>query len=239
MNSSINKKGTLYGIGIGPGDPELLTLKAAKAIENADIIYVPKSHEQQSTALNIVANFIPEKASIIHLEFPMSHDINVRINARKENAKQINNELNLGKQLVFLTLGDPMLYSTYSYILEYIHPSHNIQTIPGIYSFSAISSIMSMPLVKGDEKLAVICTYDNTSQQLLNSVDTVVCMKVSGYNNELYSYLRNRDDYNFTMITDAGKADQKIYNSIEVLTEAIPYFSTIIIQNKKLNICQQ
>ena len=71
---------------------------------------------------------------------------NTRISSRKHNAQLISNELDAGKNCVFVTLGDPMLYSTYSYVLEYLDESHKVETIPGIYSFSAISSLLSLPL---------------------------------------------------------------------------------------------
>ncbi len=112
------KQGKLYGIGIGPGDPELLTIKAVKALGKADVIYVPKSKEQTSTVLHIVKEYLSKDAVIEPLEFPMARDLQIRLSSRKHNAEIITKELEKGKTVVFLTLGDPMLYSTYSYVLE-------------------------------------------------------------------------------------------------------------------------
>jgi precorrin-2/cobalt-factor-2 C20-methyltransferase len=236
--------GKFYGIGIGPGDPDLLTIKAVKALEQADIIYVPKSKEQASTALNIVEKYLPENAVIEHLEFPMSHDIQTRIDSRKRNAKLISKKLDEGKVAVFLTLGDPMLYSTYSYVLEYLDSGFFVETIPGIYSFAAISSLLSLPLCKGEDKLVVISSFDEHTPKLIQFADTVVFMKVSAYYSELYNFLSKHPDYHFVMISDAGKTNQKIYKSIDILLKKVPYFSTIIIQKenllntKHLEICQ-
>lgn len=224
------KPGKLYGIGIGPGDPDLLTIKAAKALEKADVILVPKSKEQASTALNIVKAYIPAQAKIEQLEFSMNQDIKQRIDSRKKNAALISKQLDEGKTLLFLTLGDPMLYSTYSYVLEHLHGNYNTETIPGIYSFSAISSLLSLPLCKGDDKLTVISSFNHTAEKIIELTDTVVLMKLSAYNNKLYNYLKDKNNYNFVMISDAGKANQKTYTSIEVLKEKVPYFSTAILQ---------
>ncbi len=223
-------KGKLYGIGIGPGDPDLITLKAVKALKKADIIYVPKSKEQESTALNIIQTHLPENATVMSLEFPMSKKIQTRLDSRKSNAELIINNLKDGLTSVFLTLGDPMLYSTYSYVLEHIGSSFEVETIPGIYSFAAISSILSKPLCKGDEKLAVISSFDENTPSLLETVHTIICMKVSAYGQSLYEHLNQNPPGYFAMITDVGKPNQRIHNTLEILNGKIPYFSTAILQ---------
>ena len=226
-------KGKLYGVGIGPGDPDLLTLKAVKAIGQADIICVPKSKEQASTALAIVNAFIDKNAFIEYMTFPMSKDVNVRIEARKQNAFLIEKHLDEGKNIAFLTLGDPMLYSTYSYILEYLNTDFEVETIPGIYSFAAISSILNLPLCKDNDQLSVIGSFDKNASGVLELSDTTVCMKISRYKTQLYDFLANHPQYNFVMITEAGKEKQQVYKSIEILKEEVPYFSTAIIQKNK------
>ncbi len=226
-------KGKLFGIGIGPGEAELLTLKAVKALKTADVICVPKSKEQASTALHIVSEFIQEDAIIEHLEFPMSKDISVRLASRKKNADTIAKTLKEGKNVAFLTLGDPMLYSTYSYVMEHLINDFEVETIPGIYSFAAISNTINTPLVSGNENLSVICNWDGNDQKLLQESDTCICMKISSYHAELFNFLSNSNGYDFKMITDVGKNGQQYYDSIEILKEKVPYFSTAIIKKKK------
>ncbi len=230
MIQTENKKGKLYGIGIGPGDPDLLTLKAVKILEEADVVCVPKSKEQASTALTIVQKHLSPDVKLETVAFSMSKDLDQRKESRKENAQVIEKKLAEGKVVVFLTLGDPMLYSTYSYVLEYLNPEYQVETIPGIYSFSAISGLLSLPLCKGDEKLAVISSFDAQSKAIFDSADTVVCMKISAYYSDLYDFLSANTSYEFVMITDAGKTEQRVYNSIEILKNKVPYFSTAIIQ---------
>ncbi|TLX77003.1 precorrin-2 C(20)-methyltransferase [Labilibacter sediminis] len=233
MQQDNSKKGILYGIGIGPGDPDLLTIKAVKILEKADVICVPKSKEQASTALAIVSKYLKDTAVVEPMVFSMSKDIEKRIESRKENARLIEQKLDDGQIVVFLTLGDPMLYSTYSYVLEHLKTGCLIETIPGIYSFSAISSLLSLPLVKGDDKLAVISSWDEGALKMIESADTVVCMKISSFHTDLYAFLKESKDYNFVMITNAGKDTQEVFHSREVLREKVPYFSTAIIQKQK------
>lgn len=226
-------KGVLYGIGIGPGDPDLLTIKAVKILKIADVICVPKSKEQASTALSIVDKYLQKNALVESMEFSMSKDVQKRIECRKENARQIEQKLDKGQTVVFLTLGDPMFYSTYSYVLEYLKSDYQVETIPGIYSFSAISSLLSLPLCKGDEKLAVVSSFDEDVQKMLQIAETLVCMKVSAYHEKLYTYLKRNTEYNFVMITNAGKDTQEVFNNIDILEDKVPYFSTAIIQKQK------
>ncbi len=230
MQNKNIRKGKLYGIGIGPGDPDLLTLKAVKILEKADVVCVPKSKEQASTALSIVQKHLSANVKMETIEFSMSKDIEQRVESRKRNADIIEAKLANGQTVVFLTLGDPMLYSTYSYVLEYLNPEYEVETIPGIYSFSAISGLLSLPLCKGDEKLAVISSFDEQSKSIFESADTVICMKISAYHTKLFDFLSADQSYEFVMITDAGKTEQKVYNSINVLKNKVPYFSTAIIQ---------
>lgn len=236
MNKTTQQaQGKLYGIGTGPGDPDLLTVKAVKALKSADVIYVPKSKDQASTVLHIVGQYLPEGVQIDSLEFSMSRDKQERIKARMENAGVISQQLQAGKTIAFLTLGDPMLYSTYSYILEYLKADCEVETIPGIYSFAAISSLLSIPLVSGNERLAVVTTFDDQTEQIMATMDTVVCMKVSAYYDKLYAYLSKAENYRFVMITDAGKAGQKVYESVDILKNKVPYFSTVIFQREKVS----
>ncbi|WP_159517244.1 precorrin-2 C(20)-methyltransferase [Sunxiuqinia indica] len=232
--------GTLYGIGLGPGDPDLLTLKAVKVLQTADLICVPNSKGQTSTALEIVRPHLSSKASILAMGFSMSPDLDTRRAARRENAELIQEHLRKGQNVAFLTLGDPMLYSTYSYILDYLPPEFQVETVPGIYSFSAISSLLSQPLVKGEDKLAVISSFDEAAKTIIRSTEAVVCMKVSAYHQELFNYLSEQNDYQFTMMTDAGKPSQKCYTDITILKEKVPYFSTaILLKNSNEKPCQK
>lgn len=179
-------KGRLYAIGAGPGDPELLTLKALKAIQEAQVIAVPKGKaEKESVALSIISSFIEGK-EILEMVFPMTGDQDILQKAWKETAERIGDLLSQGKTVVFATLGDPSLYSTFTYIMSILKKqdsSLQVDIIPGINSFSAAAALIQMPLVEGEENLAVISTPANTSKlkEVLLLFDTVILLKIYRY----------------------------------------------------------
>ena len=137
------KKGKLYGIGVGPGDSKLLTVKAVEAIEQADMIITPKTEKKEgSVAFNIAKPYIPDTVEIFPMVFQMNTDMEAVNKQWEINRKLIQEKLDEGKNLVFLTLGDPMLYSTYMYIFNEFKDSeeYEVETIPARKQSSCILS---------------------------------------------------------------------------------------------------
>ena len=138
------KTGTLYGIGVGPGDPDLITMKAVKILNQVDIVFAAASTKNDhSLAVNIAREHIPDSATVIRLKFPMTRDKNETRQAWKTHSQTIIAELERGRNVVFLTLGDSMTYSTYGYILRYVQtlaPHLEVQTVPGITSYQAAAA---------------------------------------------------------------------------------------------------
>jgi precorrin-2/cobalt-factor-2 C20-methyltransferase len=188
------KKGNFYGIGLGPGDPELLTLKAVRVIQKADCIFVPKSDaKEESIALEIVSGYVKDKR-IIEQIYPMTKDKSVLNAAWHKAAEEICTEIKIGHDAVYLTIGDPLTFSTYIYLLNHLStmlPNDIIHTIPGITSYNAAACMANFPLLSGDEKLAVIpVPHDvNELRPLLETFDTVVMMKVAKKLNEVIQLL--------------------------------------------------
>ncbi len=155
--------GKFIGIGVGPGDPELLTLKAAKALKTVDVLCVPKSHaEKPSMALGMVRQVLKERKQppeIIELVFPMSKD---ELNVKKlwlENARIVAAKAKAGKEIAFITLGDPMLYSTFLYLYETIREDFQdiqLEIIPGVTSVTAAAASAKLPLAEKEEIVAII-----------------------------------------------------------------------------------
>lgn len=224
-------KGTFYGIGVGPGDPELLTLKATRILNKIDVIAVPESKKEAgSVALDIAAPYLKKGVKIITLTFPMIRDEVAKAAIRRENALLIAKEIEKGSNVAFLTLGDPMLYSTYIYLLENMtNMGIEIISIPGIYSFAAISNLLNSPLAKGDESLAVISEFDPLVWSDLQRFQSIVCMKVSAYSLLLFDNLNTITGRKFLMVTNAGKDTQTISYDINDLLTDIPYFTTVIL----------
>jgi precorrin-2 C20-methyltransferase len=227
-------QGTFYGIGVGPGDCDLLTLKAVKALAQADIIAVPEStREGGSTAYDIARPHLKEDVEILSLEFPMIRDVAQREHFRRNNARLVAEQLNQGKHVAFLTLGDPMLYSTYLYLLEYLKQDGvEPVSIPGIYSFNAISNMLNLPLVKGDENMAVVCAIDEENWKSYQSFSTLVLMKVSAYAPLLHKLLSESSDWDFCMVTNAGKPTEVVSFNHNDLKDGVHYFSTVILKRR-------
>ena len=143
-------KGKLYGIGVGPGDSELLTVKAVKIIENADMIITPKTEKKEgSVAYQIASPYISKSTEVLPLVFQMVTDMDIVEKQWVENRKIISEKLDEGKNIVFLTLGDPMLYSTYMYIFHALENSdYEVETIPGIPAFLGIASHIGLPVTE-------------------------------------------------------------------------------------------
>ena len=151
----------LIGIGVGPGDPELLTVKAVKAIQDADIIMCPASKEDRpSIALSVVDSLIDKSKNqeIVKLIFPMTKDKDVLEETWKRNAKIMAETVQSGKNVVYLTVGDPFLYSTWIYMhkdLTEKYPKMNISVIPGIVSMFTFASKVGVSIAEGAEKVEI------------------------------------------------------------------------------------
>ncbi len=190
------KTGNFYGIGLGPGDPELLTLKALHTIQKADCIFVPKSDtKEDSLALEIVKDYVKGKR-VIEQIYPMTKDKQTLNTAWLKAAEEIHAEVKNGHNAVYLTLGDPMTFSTYIYLLRHLNtmlPAQAIHTIPGITSYNASACAANYPLLTGDERLAVIpVPKDITAlRPVLESFDTVVLMKVAKNLDEVIQLLED------------------------------------------------
>ena len=190
------KTGNFYGIGLGPGDPELLTLKALHTIQKADCIFIPRSDtKEDSLALEIVAGYVQGK-TVREQIYPMTKDKSVLSAAWVKAAKEIYTEVAAGHEVVYLTLGDPMTFSTYIYLLRHLCellPAHAIHTIPGITSYNAAAGAANYPLLTGDERMAVIPVPANTEdlRPILEMFDTVVMMKVAKKLDEIIQLLED------------------------------------------------
>ena len=152
----------LIGIGVGPGDPELLTVKAAKAIQNADTIMCPASDEDRpSIAFSIVSSLIDKSKNqeIIKLIFPMTKDKDILEATWKKNAKIMAEKVLTGKNVFYLTIGDPYLYSTWIYMnkdIQLNHPEIKISVIPRIVSMFTFAAKVGISIAEGAEKVAII-----------------------------------------------------------------------------------
>lgn len=226
-----------YGIGVGVGDPEMITLKAINTLKKLDILILPNAgRDIESTAYNIVKEYLKTDIKFVDMEISMNPNIEKRKEERIKNSKIIEEYLEKNLNVGFITIGDPMTYSTYVYLIENINEKYQVETIPGISSFIDIASRINIPLVVGDETLKVIslskkCTSQHIIEEIKNS-DNIVVMKVSLRFEELKEALKiTGNEKNIVLVCESGKEEQKIYFDLENLTkEDIPYFSTLILK---------
>lgn len=210
----------LYGIGVGPGDSELITLKGINAIKQSDYIFIPKS-KGESTA-GLIADEYTEGKNIIELEFPMGEDNSDRY---KKAAKIIDETLKDGQVASFLTLGDPMTYSTYIYlILELSEYNIDISTIPGITSFAASTSILNTPLTLKGESF-YLCDGD-IDIEVLKRIDSICILKVNKNKEDIISKLEC-ENFKYVYVKRCTRSDEKIIYDKEEILKDNDYMSLI------------
>ncbi len=240
---------TLYIIGVGPGDPDLLTIKALNILRRCPVVATPKALANgQSTALAIIQQALPgpEMAAkeIIELCFPMKK-INLGqepdpevLQAWQDAARQIFARLSQGTDVAFPTLGDPAIYSTgyylYATMME-MHPEIKVQFVPGISAMSSCSATTRTPICLGDDMLAVVpATFsDSRLRQILENFDTIVLMKVHRVIDHLISLLTDLNLLDKAMLVErVGMADERVLADLSDLNGQVHYFSTIIVRKK-------
>jgi precorrin-2 C(20)-methyltransferase len=228
------KKGKFYGIGVGVGDPENITIKAVKRLHEVDVIVLPEAKSGEgSTAFNIVKEYVKTDVKQLFLEFPMIKDVEARKIFRKNNADKISVELENGKNVAFLTIGDPMTYSTYTYVLEHIADDVEVETIAGITSFNSIAARLNIPLMIGDEDLKVVSVNKKTDiYKEIENNDNLVLMKISrNFEKIKKAIIETGNKENAVIVSDCGKENEVVYWDIEKVEE-VPYFSTMILKRE-------
>jgi precorrin-2/cobalt-factor-2 C20-methyltransferase len=245
--------GKLFVIGVGPGDPELLTLKAVRILKHVPCIVVPKGREEGSSlALSIVQKALTlDGKEIVELHFPMrktvlnaecgvrNAELNRELDAKwTQAAEAVLSRLDKGLDAAFITIGDPSIYSTFFYLydklLEKI-PSLVIEMVPGISSINASAARAGLSLGLGDERIAVLpANYMDNLQETLEKFDTVVLMKVSKVFGAVRDVLvRMGLAAGATYVVRAGMEDERIERDImKVRDEDLNYFSLLIVRKR-------
>jgi len=234
----MKKTGKLYGVGVGPGDPELITVKAVRVIKEADIIFTAASSKNTySLAVEIATPYISPETRIEQLGFPMSKDEAEVEKAWIANAKQIANAMKQGKTAVFLTLGDPVTYSTFGYILKKmacIMPEADIETIPGITSFHAASARLNRILVEGEESLLLTSGAFGGSQiRDFNGVENVAIVKAYKNIKDINAALKETGRHKKSVaVSKCGRKNEEIVHDLEELETRAPDYWTLILASK-------
>jgi precorrin-2/cobalt-factor-2 C20-methyltransferase len=230
---------TVYAVGVGPGDPELLTRKAERVLRSVDVILAPVSNPAEaSVALGTIREFIDEsRQEIIVHQFPMTSDRSRLIPAWQEAASLIAAHAEAGRSVAFITIGDPLFYSTFIYLLRILRetwPQIPIEIVPGISSINAAASQAALPLVEGDEKMVVIPATAGIEQirTALETYETVVLLKVKPLFSAILELLRTAGREQRTVFVErVGTPRQKVLTDFNQIAAHSPdYLSLMIIK---------
>lgn len=228
--------GKLYGVGVGPGDPELITLKAKRILEEADCIAIPKtSADKESLALSIVGGMLGDEKEIIELLFPMSFDEKLLESSWNKAIAEIRDKLDAGRNVAFITLGDPTVYSTYMYIHKVLRQQgYETEVIPGITSFCASAARIGISLGENRETIAVVpSAYEcENLDDIIDKFDNVVLMKISRRFAKLKEKLKEKGlDDKAVLVSRCGLEGEMVEFDLEKVEEdALSYFTTMIIK---------
>ncbi len=231
-------KTKLYGVGVGPGDPELLTLKAKRIINSVDVLLCPsKSEEANSFAFEIIEPNLENKEVIIDkMIFPMHYNVDEIEKKWKMHGDRITEYLKEGKTCAFITLGDPTVYSTFMYTLPYIEKEYlDLEIIPGITSFCAVSADVNQPLMLWEESLKVVPVRKHDGDHLYREIkdsDNIILMKPSNNAEGIVKALKDLNLENkFMLISKVSTDSAHLIKDINELENTkIPYLSTMLIK---------
>ncbi len=240
------KRGTFYGIGVGPGDPELITVKALKIIKSCPVIAAPRTGNGDMVALDIVwrTGILSESAEIaeefdkkiLAMDFTMDKDPAKRKENYRKNAEAAARYLDNGQDVAMVTLGDVSLYSTVHYIAdELISRGYEIIMVPGVPSFSAAAASLAIPLAEMDAPVHIIPSVRNNSDDYLDLPGTKVLMKAGRHLHRTLDELDRRGLLDVTSLAvNCGMDDEILIKNLgddEPLPDNTGYFTTVIVRD--------
>ncbi len=236
--------GKLYAVGVGPGDSDLLTLRAIKLLKTTAVIAIPekKAGINSSFAWDIVCGAIDENeicGEKLFLHFPMTKNSAITLPAFQKAGVEICNRLKSGLDVVFISEGDSSVFSTWSYVLEEVHeqlPEAIIDVVPAVSSITAVAAATGIPLVDGEERFCVVpATYGiEMLPRLVEDFDTILLMKTGRMIEPLKKILTELDLLHCaTYVSHASMPQQQIYRDLNDVPEENRYFSMVQISIRK------
>lgn len=224
--------GTLYGVGVGPGDPELLTLKAVRVLQSVPVVAYPATPQGSAQARAIAAQWLKGQREI-PIVMPCMLDRGPVNQGYDEAAVAIAGELTAGNDVAVLCEGDPLFYGSFSYLLQRLGERFPCVVIPGINSVSAAAAAAALPLITGEQRLTVIpaTAGDAVIRQTLLDSDSVAILKPGRHRPRLLELLRETGRIgDARYIEQASRPEQRIVSRCEELPETPgPYFALFLV----------
>lgn len=221
--------GILYGVGVGPGDPELMTLKAVRLIRENEVIALPGAEPKETMAYRIAAAAVPELAekTLVPVYMPMTHDKEKQSRCHREGAKMLESYLRKGKNVVFLTLGDSTVYSTYTYVQQMVEADGFLtRFISGVPSFCAAAARTGQPLGIWKEQIHIYPAVHTLTEELPPD-GTCVLMKSGSRMREVKELIK-KSGREAVMVENCGTDLEKVYLHVDDIPDTAGYYSLII-----------
>ena len=230
------KQGILYGIGVGPGDPELLTLKALRLINESDIVAYPAPEVGDGLALEIVRPLLKKVTEFLPLRLPIAISPFPAQRAYDQAALLLKDQLEAGKKVAVICEGDPLFYGSFMYLFERLSQRFMTEIIPGVSSPMAGAAVLKKPMVSRNEVLTIVpgpLEESDMEQRLLNT-DAAVIMKVGRHLPKIRRVLRHlRLEHCSHYVEHATMPNQQIIPFANIEAQNVPYFSMIFVRKIK------
>ena len=226
------KKGIAYGVGVGAGDPEFMTLKAVRLIRENDVIAVPGKNPEESLAYQIAVQNVPElpEKILLPLSMPMTKNKELLTQAHQKNVQIIEFYLKQGKNVIYLTLGDSTIYCSFSYLQRILEADgYPTELVSGVSSFSAVAARLNLPLAEGDEQLHIIPSV-HKEDVFPDYPGNYVLMKSGSHMKDIKEFLY-ASRRKISAVENCGMNSEKIYHSLEEIPDNTGYFSLIIAES--------
>jgi precorrin-2/cobalt-factor-2 C20-methyltransferase len=227
--------GILYGVGVGPGDPELMTVKAWRLISMAKVVAYLAANGGDSTARTIAASFMPDDAEEIVIDMPMRVERAPAQEAYDLGAARIAEHLEAGDDVVMLCEGDPFFYGSFMYIYERLASTYTTVVVPGVTSITATASVIGQPLCERDDVLKVLpaTMAEDDLHRELSTANAAAIIKVGRHFGKVKRVLRELHLEKFsTAVERATHDDQMIRDVTQIAEDTLPYFTTIIVRKQ-------
>ncbi|NDY42856.1 precorrin-2 C(20)-methyltransferase [Dissulfurirhabdus thermomarina] len=232
--------GRFYGVGVGPGDPELITVRAARVLGRVDVVFSACAHgDGESLARRIAEPYLAPSARVVPLHFPMTRNRREVEAAWDENARRVLGVLEAPADAAFITLGDPSTFSTFTYLwrrLSALAPGLEAEVVPGITSYQAAAAQAGEPLAEGEESLVIVSGAKGGAQveRFRALADNLVVLKVYRRAEEVARALREGSELEGVVVSRCGLPGERVHRGLDALTAGSDsYYTLVIAKNRR------